>query len=1010
MAFLKRFAQTFLLCQLCFVVPGKVDQVTIHQGTNLAVTATPAGDKIVFALQGALWSLPSGGGAAKRLTDPLLEPSRPDYSRQGDAIVFQAYKAGTFHIWTIRPDGSGLRQLTEGHGDDREPRWSPDGTKVAFASDRAFKGSYDIWVVEVASGKLTQWTSSAEDEYEPAWSPGGTEIAFVSGTGTNGTSIQAVHENGERRTLITAPAGAHLDSPSWSVDGAKVSYTQLVPGKSELFVSGAHVGTAEDVFPFPATWIAGGKLLYAADGQIQISTPGSGNTIQVPFSVQFALHRAAYRHKHFVLEPAAAKPTTGIVGPVLSPNGKQIVFQALNQIWLLNVGNGKPRQLTDDPFYKEDPAWSPDGKRIAFSSDKAGTEDIYLLDPATAEEQQLTNSADSAEVSAAWSPDGKQLAFQDQTGATYVIDLETRKQKKVIDAQFAPSKPSWGKDGRSLSIGALKPYTKRFREGTSQILTVDLATGKLTYSEPTPFGSLSTRGEDGPIYSPDRSTIAFVEGSELWIRPVNEDGVPEETARRVNREVTDAPTWSSDSKHLLYLSNGRLRFTDLNGTASTIPLDLSWRAAGTPQPVLVHAGRLWNGRGEAVQSDVDILIEGRRIRSIRPHSSFIPPHVRVIDAAQWTAIPGLWESHTHEWISGKFYGDRLGRLWLAYGVTSLQSQGDPAYRALETREAFASGARVGPRFFASGEAIDGERIYYNFMRPTTSEEQLRLELERAKALDYDNLKTYVRLPHAMQQEVAQFGHQQMGVVTASHYMLPGLSYGVDGMTHISATSRLGYAETRTLTGKSYEDVRQLFATSGAYVISTPFYSFPLYRDNPQMVEDQRLLDLNTPWDQQELRLKRDVALGKHPKLTERLRTLGGNPAITLISLAREEATVVAVRRSGGMVLAGTDSPIDNVATALHLNLRAQVKYGLKPWEALQSATLLPAQAFGLSADLGTIEAGKLADLVLVSGNPLENIDDAANVQLVIKGGQVYTIPELTAPFRHSPEVSKKTRP
>jgi hypothetical protein len=120
-----------------------------------------------------------------------------------------------------------------------------------------------------------------------------------------------------------------------------------------------------------------------------------------------------------------------------------------------------------------------------------------------------------------------------------------------------------------------------------------------------------------------------------------------------------------------------------------------------------------------------------------------------VDASNLTVIPGLWESHTHEWISGKAYGDRLGRLWLAYGVTELQSQGDPVYRAIETREAFASGERVGPRYFASGEAIDGERVYYNFMRPTYSEAQLELEMARAQALDYDLVKTYVRLPHDM---------------------------------------------------------------------------------------------------------------------------------------------------------------------------------------------------------------------------------------------------------------------
>ena len=212
---------------------------------------------------------------------------------------------------------------------------------------------------------------------------------------------------------------------------------------------------------------------------------------------------------------------------------------------------------------------------------------------------------------------------------------------------------------------------------------------------------------------------------------------------------------------------------------------------------------------------------------------------RFVDASKLTVIPGLWESHTHEWISGKFYGSRLGRLWLAYGVTELQSQGDPVYRAVETREAYGSGERVGPRYFASGEAIDGERVYSNFMRPTMSEQQLALAPSRAQALDYDLLKTYVRLPHALQEISMRFAHEKMGVPTASHYMLPGMGYGMDGMTHVSATARLGFAYTRSLGGVSYQDMRSLFEASGMFVVSTTFQSFPLYAEDPGMVDDAR---------------------------------------------------------------------------------------------------------------------------------------------------------------------------
>lgn len=990
------------ICIALALAPQAVfgQRVTVREGTNIAVTAAPGQSGLIMDLQGSLWALPFRGGTAKQITDPMIEPARPDYSPKGGLIAFEAYKGGTFHIWTMRPDGTGLKQITSGHGDDREPRISPDGTRIAFASDRAFEGSYDIWVVEIASGKTTRWTSAPADEFEPAWSPDGKEIAFVSGAGITGTEIAAATESGKRRTLLTAPPGARFNSPSWAPDGNRIAYEQFAGSKSVLMVSGKQVGKGDDVFPFPATWLAGDRLLYAGNGGIHITSLETGATEDVPFEAQYTLNRPAYPHKRFDFDSTAAKEVKGIVGPALSPSGKQIVFQALNQLWVMDVG-GKPRQLTHGRFYKEDPAWSPDGKRIAYSSDKAGTEDLYVMDVASGAEKRVTALDGSAEVSAVWSADGKMLAYQDEAGATYTVDLESGARKRVTGPLFAPSKPSWSANGKTIAIGALKPYTRRFREGTSQILTVDVASGRQTFTEPAPFASLSTRGEDGPIYSPDGKSVAFVMDSLLWIRPVDENGVPAGAARQVNHEVTDAPTWSGDSRQLLYLSNGKLRMIGADGSnVRSVPLELTWRKEDAGARTVIHAGRLWDGKGAAERADVDIVMANGRIEAVEPHRER-GAGVRVIDASNLTVMPGLWESHTHEWISGKFYGDRLGRLWMAYGVTELQSQGDPVYRAVETREAFASGERVGPRYFASGEAIDGERVYYNFMRPTTSAAQLERELSRAQALDYDLVKTYVRLPHEMQKKAMQFAHDAMGVPATSHYMLPGMAYGMDGMTHVSATARLGFAYTRSPAGISYQDMRSLFEASKMFDISTAFASSPLYAEDRGMIEDRRLKALNTPWDQMVLRAKLALAEGREPEVPEGAHLPRmGSPATMLDGLRKEMETVGAVVRGGGVMLAGTDSPLDSVATALHLGLRAQVKYGLEPWQALQTATLFPARAFGVEKDLGTVEAGKLADLAIVEGDPLKDIKAAASVRFVVKDGIVYNVDELMAPFRH----------
>jgi Tol biopolymer transport system component len=972
------------------------EEVTATRGTNIAPTSD--GEHVVMDLHGFLFRFPIEGGEAERLTDVELEPARPHYSPNGDRITFQGYAGGEFNIWTIAPDGSDVRQLTDTRWDDREPRWSPDGSRIAFSSDRG--EYYDIWTYDCGTGEVQQWTDDERENFEPTWSPNGDEIAYVTDN-----AIEAINEEGETRTLVEAEDNESFDSPSWGPDG-ELAYIQRTDPEDraqiiELVVDGEVVSETEDVFHFTPDWLSENEIVYGGDGDVLLYNRGDDENSKIPFEADFIVPDVDFGKKTYVheLDGGEEQPVKGILTPRLHPDGDRIAFVALNDLWVVENGE-EPEQITDDQWYQSDPVWSPDGRYLAYSSDKPGTQELYVYDTETGDHRRVTN-IDDAVVSTAWAPDGSTIAYQNQWRETYTLEVEisedeidTGEPEQWTDDLFLPGRPTFSGDSNTLALGALYEYSNRFREGTSRILTIDLETGDEEWYYPgEDFDSLATRGHDGPVWSPDGNYMAFVVESTLRVMPVDDDGEPTGPAEQITNEATDAPTWSGDSEWLLYLNNGRLKKVRRDGSETEeISCDLTYEIDCPSGSQTIFVGKLWDGTGSEVDEDVCIEIENNRIVDVITDTE--PPDGEYVDCSDLTVYPGMWDVHCHTSYSDRFFGTRQGAINLAYGVTTTASCGDKVYNAIEEREAHRAHKRPGPRSFASGEPIDGSRIAYGFIgRVTTSvDDILEYELDRILEMDYDFVKTYVRLSAEAMSEVVDFAHNEVGVLTGSHYLAPGAFVCQAGTTHLSATQRLGYARTESETNQTYQDIHNIYG-DGQRDIQTTLAQGDFYLEDD--VQDARV-DLFPEWENGE-------GLYEYPHFTttrqDLLNEAEGQTEFPEdpdceTGLCRNVQTFKDIYDAGGNVMTGTDQPLEHVGIGQQVELRVLTEYAFEEHEALQAATRDPAEAYGVGDHLGTIEPGKLADMVFVDGNPLEDITDANNIEQVMKNGRLYSLADL----------------
>lgn len=1017
------------------------------EGTWMNLDVSPDGRQVVFDLLGDIYTMPIDGAAkATRITSGPAFDMQPRFSPDGKRLAFTSDRDGLWNIWTMDGEGRNAKQVSR---DKRwfinSPAWSPDGNFIFarrhFVAQRSL-GAGEIWMFHAAGSdglQVTEKNGFQKDAGEPAISPDGRYLyyskdvtpgqQFEYNKDPNGTIYAIVRRDlhtGRERTAVSVQGGSV--APRVSPDGKWLAYVRRVRLGSQLYVRDLESGRDRTVFDhldkdlqeawaihglYPQyAWLPDGKsILIWGEGKLWHVDVASAKGVQVPFtaSVEQTVTDAV-RFEQKVYTPEFQ--VKALKNVAVSPDGKRVIYGALGRIYIKDLAGGPPKRLSSGgDAFEFAPKWSSDGQWIVHTTwTDADYGRVRVVRPdGTGGRDVVTVPGHYTEP--AFSPDGKWIVFRNAgpdgtRGPLY--GTNTGIHVVPADGSSAPRLVREGGSDPSFDTTGKRVFVNDVRQGKAVLISVGIGDPSSPLSGGDDVVHFQSENATQIVPSPDGKWIAFSERWHAFVAPFPQTGRPIDLSptmegyptSRISQDAGFNIHWSGDSRRVHWSMGPELFTRELARTftfldqnlqkaddVETRGVNIGWTApSDAPSGAVAFVGaRVITMDGAGVIENGTVVVAGNRVTAVGRNVA-IPAGATRIDVSGKTIMPGIIDVHGH--VGGEGDGILAQSSWqlqanLAFGVTTTHDPSNDTETVFSNAELVRAGIKLGPRVFSTGTILYGAET--PFKAVIGSYDDALSALRRQKAFGAFSVKSYNQQRRDARQMIIKAARElQMEVVPEGgslFYM--NTTQILDGHTtveHSLPVPKL-YKDIVTLFGKSKTGYTPTLIV-GYGGLSGEFYWY----QKTNVWENERLLTF-TPREIVDARSRR--------------RTMAADDDFNHVLIAKGAKQIL---DAGGVVTLGAHGQLQGLGA--HWELWMLQQGGMTNLEALRCATLNGARALGLDKELGSIGKGKLADLVVMDRNPLENIRNTESIRMVMVNGRLYDAKTLNEIGNHPKDRPK----